>query len=57
MEAATELQHVGGHWQLRKGERLLLCSAVKAEDVSQGDFCTGRDSPYDAAVTWYEKAS
>lgn len=57
METVAQLQHVGGNWQFHKGERLLLCPAVEAEDHSQGGISAGRDSSHDGSTTivWSEE--
>ena len=51
METVAQLQHVGGNWQLHKGENLLLCPAVEAENHSKGDISEGWNSSYDGSAT------
>jgi hypothetical protein len=54
MEATTKLQHVGGYWQLHKGERKYTSPAVEAESFPSGYFSSGWDFAYygSAAVIW-----
>jgi hypothetical protein len=54
LEAITELQHVGGDWQLYKGERAYLSPEVEADGFPEGGISEGWNFAYDGseAVKW-----